>query len=136
LGTDQRDVLKIIIESAVRCLPQSFLGTIQTYDKDRKSLRLESVCSTEPTEDDYPQIGTERRLDRRDEGTIGITGLAVLNKEPQLVPDVFDIDVYFNYYEGTRSELAVPILDESGDEESREVLGVINVESKLLAAFG
>ncbi len=136
LGTNQRDVLKIINESAVRCLPQSFLGTIQTYDKDRKSLRLESVFSTEPREDDYPQIGTERRLDRRDEGTIGVTGLAVLTKEPQRVPDVSDVGVYFNYHEGTKSELAVPILDESGDKESREVLGVLNVESKQLAAFG
>ena len=136
LGTNQRDVLNTIIESAVHCLPQSFLGTIQTYDRDMKTLRLESVFSTEPREDDDRQIETERRLDRRDQGTIGITGLAVLNKEPQLVPDVFEVGVYFNYHEGTRSELAVPILDESGDEEPGEVLGVLNVESKHLAAFG
>lgn len=137
LGTDQRDVLQIIIESAVHCLPQSFLGTIQTYDKDRKTLRLESVFSTEPKKADYTQIGTERRLDRRDEGPIGITGLAVVKKEPQLVRNVTDVgDLYFNYNEETQSELAVPILDESGDNESRDVLGVLNLESKRLAAFG
>lgn len=127
-GTEQRDVLAEIVKQAVNCLPGSFLGTIQTYDKDRKTLRLESVY---PPDVDYPQVGTERRLDRRDEGPLGLTGRAVVTKQPQLVKDVFLDADYSNYNQETRSELAVPILDGGS-----EVLGVLNVESKRPADFG
>jgi GAF domain-containing protein len=128
LGTEQSQVLDKIIEQAVICVPQSFLGTIQTYDKAKKTLRLESAYPEEPK--DSRQIGTERTLDRLDEGPIGITGRAVLTGEPQLVPDVNADPDYFPYGHGTQSELAVPLVDERGD-----VLGVLNVESKTPAAF-
>lgn len=128
MGTEQSQVLKKIIEQAVIRIPQSFLGTIQTYDKARKTLRLETVYPGEPK--DERQVGTERRLDRLEESPNGITGRAVLTGKPQLVPDVNADPDYFRYDMGTRSELAVPLIDERGD-----VLGVLNVESKTLAAF-
>src|SRR5262249_47634898 len=87
LGTDQREVLEEIVKQAVDGLPESFLGTVQIYDKDRKTLRLESVYPPEPVDFEYRQIGTERRLDRRDEGPLGLTGRAVVTKQPQLVND-------------------------------------------------
>lgn len=128
MGTEQSEVLYKITEQAVDCLPQSFLGTIQTYDKAKKILRLESAYPEEPT--GSRQIGTERRLDTPDEVPIGITGRAVLTGEPQLVPNVGADPDYVPYGNGTKSELAVPLIDERG-----AVLGVVNVESKNLAAF-
>jgi GAF domain-containing protein len=128
MGTEHKQVLDTIVEQAVECIPQSFLGTIQTYDKEGNTLRLESVYPEEPK--GTIQKGTERRLDRSEHSAVGITGRAVITGKPQLVPDVKIDPDYFPYGIGTQSELAVPLLDERD-----KVLGVLNVESRTLGAF-
>ena len=67
---------------------------------------------------------------------IGIIGLAAAHKESQLIPNVADLPEemsrqYLDLRSGTKSELAVPILEGS----SRMVLGVINLESKTASHF-
>ena len=143
-GTDKSEVLDRLVEQAVVCLPQAYLGTIQLYDKARNELRFESVYSEEGYDnlldlvgetrvlgsEDRPQVGDNKPLVRQPGKRIGIAGRAVIEKEPQLIDDVaLDAD-YFMFSSETKSELAVPLLT-----DENEVLGVLNVESKRLAAF-
>lgn len=144
LGTDQREVLDRLVEQAVVCLPQAFLGTIQLYDEARNELRFESVYSNEGYgsllnlvgerrplgSEKRPQVGENKPLVRRPGNPIGISGRTVLEREPQLIDDVaLDTD-YFMFSPETKSELAVPLLT-----DENKVLGVLNVESKKLSAF-
>lgn len=135
LGTDRREVLDRIVEQAVGCLPQAFMGTIQLYDEARNELRFESVY----TQDGYDRLlklerqrrPLVRRPGRRDNrGRIGIAGRAVLEKKPQLVADVKLDPDYYKFSPETRSELAVPLLT-----DDNRVLGVLNIESKTPDAF-
>lgn len=59
----------------------------------------------------------------------GIIGAAALEKRPVLVKDVLNDSRYYSISSETRSELAIPILF------SDELLGVLNLESKEVAAF-
>lgn len=62
----------------------------------------------------------------------GIMGLAAMRKKPCYIPDVNE-EKYKDYYvkcrEGTRSELAVPIIYNS------DCIGVLNIESDKINAF-
>lgn len=136
-GTDRGEVLDRIVEETVHCLPQAFIGTIQLYDERANELCFESVYSRDKYDRLLKLVGERRRvpLVRRPElkgngGKIGIAGRAVLDKAPQRVNDVSTDPDYYKFYRGTKSELAVPLLT-----EKNEVLGVLNVESKRLAAF-
>jgi GAF domain-containing protein len=133
-GTARSEVLDRIVEEAVHCLPQAFIGTILLYGKETNELRFESVYSQVRCDELLKRVGERRPLVRRPElgnkGKIGITGRAVLDKAPQRVNDVSIDPDYYKYSRGTKSELAVPLLT-----EKNEVLGVLNVESKKLAAF-
>lgn len=144
LGTDQRELLDRLVEQAVVCLPQAFLGTIQLYDEAKNELRFESVYSHEGYNsllnlvgekrllgsENRPQVGENKPLVRRPGTPIGIAGRTVIEKAPQLVNDVTRDTDYFMFAPETRSELAVPLLT-----DENKVLGVLNVESKKLAAF-
>jgi len=135
IDTDQSEVLDRIVEQAVACLPQAFMGTIQLYDEKRNELRFESVYSRDGYDHILKLVDERRPLVRRAEGRgyqgkIGIAGRAVLEKAPQLIDDVeFDKD-YFRFSPETKSELAVPLLT-----DDNRVLGVLNIESKRRAAF-
>jgi GAF domain-containing protein len=62
----------------------------------------------------------------------GIVGLAAQTRESILVPDVTDAEwarVYKQVVPNTRSELAVPLVDEGG------ILGVLNMEHPEVGAF-
>lgn len=131
LGTPQKKVLNMIVQQAVHCLPQAFLGTIQRYDSKKNVLRFESVYPKRADNDEIFSLdGKERLIDRRQVKRIGIAGRAVLERKPQLVDNVLHDPDYFTFSEETRSELAVPLLS-----EENSVLGVLNVESKRLSAF-
>ncbi len=69
---------------------------------------------------------TRFRLRLKDEG---ISGLAALRKQPQVVSDVRKDKRYVEVQSGTRSEVAVPIL--AGDT----LMGVLNVESRKVGYF-
>lgn len=135
IDTDQSEVLDRIVEQAVACLPQAFMGTIQLYDEKRNELRFESVYSREGYDHILKLVDKRRPLVRRAEGggyrgKIGIAGRAVLEKAPQLIDDVELDSDYFRFSPETKSELAVPLLT-----DDNRVLGVLNIESKRLAAF-
>jgi signal transduction histidine kinase len=135
LGTNRREVLDKIVEQAVACLPQASMGTIQLYDEERNELRFESVYSHEEDARLLELVGERRPLVRRprrkgNKGRIGIAGRTVLEKAPQLVVDVTLDPDYFEFSPETKSELSVPLLT-----DDNTVLGVLNVESKRLAAF-
>ncbi|HEX8501807.1 MAG TPA: GAF domain-containing protein [Pyrinomonadaceae bacterium] len=134
LGTDRREVLDKLAEQAVACLPQAFMATIQLYDEGSNELIFESVYSQEEDQELEQLVGERRPLVRRrgrgNRGKIGIAGRAVIEKTPQLVPDVARDADYYNFSAKTRSELAVPLLT-----DDNRVLGVLNVESKRPAAF-
>ena len=63
------------------------------------------------------------------DGTRGITVRAIKTREPVLVQDVSKDEDYVAALSGIQSELAVPVLAED------RVLGVLDVESRKLAAF-
>jgi PAS domain S-box-containing protein len=63
------------------------------------------------------------------DGTRGITVRAIRTREPVLVQDVSKDRDYVGSLSGIQSELAVPVLAED------RVLGVLDVESRKLAAF-
>jgi GAF domain-containing protein len=147
LGTEQREVLDKIVEQAVACLPQAFMGTIQLYDEASNELVFESVYA-QVMEDSrlFDLVGERRPLNlvgkrrplvrrrqrgrRGNKGRIGVAGRTVLEKAPQLVDDVTLDPDYFEFSTETKSELAVPLLT-----DDNTVLGVLNVESKSRAAF-
>jgi GAF domain-containing protein len=132
LGVDQKEVLDKIVEQAVKCFPQAFFGTIQLYDEAKNELRFESVSPSWMLEELVnKQRQTKRKIVRRpDLPPIGIAGRVVLSKRPQRVDDVQHDPDYFEFSELTKSELAVPLL-----AEDQSVLGVLNVESEVTAAF-
>jgi len=63
------------------------------------------------------------------DGKRGVTVKAVKTGKPILIPDVRKEKAYVKAGEGTLSELAVPI------KTGKRILGVLNVESRKLAAF-
>ena len=61
----------------------------------------------------------------------GITGWVAFHGRPQLVPDVSADPRYVRVRPTVRSEMAAPMIE----EESGQILGVINLDSDVLAAF-
>jgi signal transduction histidine kinase len=62
-------------------------------------------------------------------GRIGVTGRAALTRQAQLVSDVSKDDDYIAHDNESKSELAVPMLDNG------RVIGILDVEGKELNAF-
>ena len=74
--------------------------------------------------------GVDRQGAGRTQGPAGgVIGRALRKRAPQVVPDVAADPDYHADVEGTRSEMAVPILD------GGEVVGAIDFQSDLPAAF-
>jgi GAF domain-containing protein len=130
LGVGQKEVLNKLVEQAVKCLPQTFLGTIQLYDEKKNELRFESIYPSEIQDSLIEKLGERRSLVRCPDKRIGIAGRVILTKEAQLIDDVSTDPDYFKFTDRTKSELAVPLLT-----EDNEVLGVLNVESDKIAIF-
>ncbi|HTB79329.1 MAG TPA: GAF domain-containing protein [Opitutaceae bacterium] len=61
----------------------------------------------------------------------GITGWVAFHGKPQLVPNVATDPRYVRVRASVRCEMAAPMIE----EESGQILGVINVDSDILAAF-
>ncbi len=61
---------------------------------------------------------------------VGITGHVAVTGEALIVADVRKDDRYVHYFDATRSELCVPL------KLGERIIGVINVESEQLDAFG
>ena len=134
LELDRRQILDQIVQPALSKITlggKASLATIHIYDVQSNELFMESVSPP----DSFPllvaNIGQRRPLDvaRAPGGKIGISGRAVLTRGIHRVPDVTKSVDYLEFDPLTRSELAVPLCD------AAHVLGVIDVESRELAAF-
>jgi PAS domain S-box-containing protein len=135
-GMDLRKVCTPIVQSARYITglegPPAVLATIHLLDEEANDLELVSVFPF----DEHPRIigrfGQRLSLDpqRAPGGRIGIVGRVIEEGIEQLVPDVSqERDYYLPFHLDTKSELAVPLLDQT------KVIGVLNVESNQLAAF-
>jgi signal transduction histidine kinase len=99
-------------------------------EEDTNELIVKSVFPQQ-----YPQRSIEVfdhiHLDpkKQPDARIGVTGRAALTRQAQLVPDVSKDDDYIMHNEETKSELAIPMLDND------KVIGVLDVEGKELNAF-
>ncbi len=136
LELDRRQILDQVVQPALNKITggpdgKVSLATIHAYDDQSNEMVLESVFPPAS----YPQLvaglGHRRSLDvaRAAGGKVGISGLAVLTRRSHLVADVAKNVVYLEFDPLTRSELAVPLRD------ATRVFGVIDVESRELAAF-
>ncbi|RPJ27789.1 MAG: GAF domain-containing protein, partial [Chloroflexi bacterium] len=135
VGLDRQQVLDRILEQAIECVTgvdgsKASVGTIQLLEEETNELVVKSVFPQE-----YPQRSIEKFdhifLDPKKTQTarIGVTGRAVLTRQAQLVPDVSQDEDYIVHNEDTKSELAIPLLDNG------KVIGVMDVESSELNAF-
>lgn len=135
VGLDQQQVLDRILEQAVECVTgisgsKASVGTIQFLDDDTNELVVKSVFPQQ-----YPQrsikVFDHINLDpkKRPDGRIGVTGRAALTRQAQLVSDVSKDDDYIAHDDESKSELAVPMLDNG------RVIGVLDVEGKEMNAF-
>jgi PAS domain S-box-containing protein len=135
VGLDRQQVLDRILEEAVETITgvsgqKASFGTISLIEEDSNELVVKSV---------YPKQHHQISLDRFERinvdpqkphpGKMGISGRAVMTGRAQLVPDVsLDAD-YIMQDENTKSELAIPLVDND------TVIGVMDVESDELSAF-
>jgi GAF domain-containing protein len=118
-ATEKRDeALNAILDSTLTLLGQASLGEIRLLDT--KTMELWVTASRGDTiADGYSRIPLG----------LGITGWVAEHKQSQLVEDVTKDKRYLPFLEGTRSELAVPML--MGDR----LIGVLNIEHPQVDAL-
>lgn len=134
---EQHNVLYEIAKQTFKCLVDSngykaTLSTLQLFDPETKELSFESAYPDGMLPKLQARLGQRRPLMNVPNNKIGLTGHTALHGKPLLVPDVTTGDYseyYYEFVDGTLSELTVPLLDQG------EVLGVLNVESDHRNAF-
>jgi signal transduction histidine kinase len=128
----EQNVLGKILEEALNCLKDNdkrdpILGVIELYDNQEKKLRLVSVYPLAIKNDLTTKRGRQRGIEKN-EG--GITGRAVRENKPQIVPDVTQDSDYVEFHKDTKSEIAI-LLTSRRDT----ILGVLNIESDVPNRF-
>lgn len=111
------DLLSLILKKALELTPAT-AGDIRLLDKAGKELE---ICKTEGKE--------VAGLLKKTKISEGVTGWVAREKKYAIVPDVSKDKRYKKCLEGTKSELAVPMLYED------RVIGVLNLESPEKGAF-
>jgi GAF domain-containing protein/energy-coupling factor transporter ATP-binding protein EcfA2 len=135
VGLSRQEVLDSILEQAIEYVTgvdgwKASVGTIQLLDEETNELVVKSVFPRQ-----YPRSSIAKfdhiSLDPKkpENGRVGITGRAVRTRQAQLVPDVSRDEDYIIHNEDTKSELAIPMLDNG------RVIGVMDVESPHPDAF-
>lgn len=135
-GMDYRKVFTPIVQAARHITsiegPPAVLATIHTYDPEANAIELQCAFPLDQYDRLLGRFGPQFPLDREraPEGKIGIIGRVIEEGVEQLVPDVRqEREDYLDFHPSTRSELAVPLLDQGS------VVGVLNVESDQPEAF-
>jgi signal transduction histidine kinase len=113
---DLKATCNILLQEALRVLG-STVGDVTIWNPERQ--RLDIIC-----EQGYP-VGAARTVRFAD----GVVGYAGKTRATQWHDDVREVDYYRAANSNTRSELAVPMLDQG------KLLGVINIESGSPKAF-
>ncbi len=135
VGLGRQEVLDRILEQATEYVTGvdgwiASVGTIQLLEEETNELVVKSVFPRQ-----YPQSSIAKfdhiSLDPKKPGNgrIGVTGRAAITGQAQLVLDVSKDGDYITHNEDTKSELAIPLLDNG------KVIGVMDVESPHLDAF-
>lgn len=110
-SVDQKDMFQGILESVLTTIGKANLGEIRLFNKDTGE--LEVIASLGVTiKEKYRKIPLGQ----------GIVGWAAQHKKSVLVPDVHQDPRYLSIYDGTGSEIAVPLLKE------KKLIGVLNIE--------
>ncbi len=130
VGLSRQEILERILEQAVETIKGSgerkaTLGTMQLLDEKNKELVFECAYPLDILSDLRVEIGNRLPLETRS----SISVRAANSREPQLVDDVNLDPDYVVYHAKTRSELAVPLLDEG------RLIGVLDVENDQVHAF-
>jgi len=115
---DTREALELVIEEIMNVLP-AHSASIELINPDRNCLQVEVYKG-------YPKSLLETVLKLGE----GITGWVALHGKPLSVPDVREDPRYIAIDPEIRSELAVPMRTDTGI-----ILGVVNVDSRTVAAF-
>jgi signal transduction histidine kinase len=136
VGLSRQEILERILKQAVETIKGSgarkaTCGTMQLVDEKNKELVFECAYPPDIFSELKVEIGNRLPLEiAKNEGArSGISVRAANNREPQLVHDVALDPDYVVYYAKTRSELAVPLLDEG------RLIGVLDVENDQDHAF-
>jgi GAF domain-containing protein len=117
-NTDQ--ILDLILDNALRLIGAE-IGEIRLVEPTTKQLVLHA--SRLPEGVDVNDSFTRVPLGK------GITGWCITNQESVIIDDTKKDARYISYFQGMRSELAVPLIAE------KYALGVVSLESPHVAAF-
>jgi GAF domain-containing protein len=121
VGTlDLEEVLSLILNNALQ-LTGAQIGELRLVDPITKEL----VVQVRQTPEGVP---VDEKWDRVPPGQ-GITGWCVEHRQSVIVPDAEQDDKYISYFQGMRSEVAVPLV------RGEEALGVVSLESPQVDAF-
>ncbi|MCP4124237.1 MAG: GAF domain-containing protein, partial [Bacteroidetes bacterium] len=112
------DVLDSILDWTIKLMGEASLGEIRLLDSKTNELVVAQYRG-EDTIDKYMSVPVGK----------GITGWVAQHRTPLMVPDVSEDSRYLPFLDGTKSEIAVPMLKED------ELIGVLNVEHHRINAF-
>jgi len=115
---DAHEALRIILDEVMRVLPATS-ASIALVNPDTRRLQIEVVRGL-PEETQGVELPASR----------GVTGWVALHGKSLIIPNVLEDARYFKLKDSVRSEMAVPMLLDG------LVVGVVNVDSEQLAAFG
>lgn len=133
-GIDRQEILDRILEQVVENVTgvegkKAIAGSLQIYDEEKNELVFESVYPRDQYALVIEKIGKRLPIKRTKGQKFGITARAAYLRKPQNVPKVEEDSDYKSFSEKTKSELAIPLLDEE------RLLGVLDVESDIENAF-
>lgn len=117
--TAPRSALGKILDTIIE-LFGAVSGSISLVNPDTGKLEIEIQRGLDPGEDVPLRMGQ------------GVTGWVAFHGRPLLIPDVSTEPRYVRIRVDVRSEMAVPMLDDT----TAQVIGVINVDSDRVAGFG
>ncbi len=120
-----RKILAKAVEAAWKLTQSDLAAILLVHPEDSKFITVEAC--------DGPDFGEVDFLGRRIGIGQGVTGFVAQAQIPRRVDDVAGLDGsrFISLFEGTRSELAVPLLG----GEDRIFHGVLNLESRHLAHY-
>jgi GAF domain-containing protein len=116
---DLDEVLDRILKWAITLMGEASLGEIRLLDEETGELVVRAY--------EGKVIGEQFKRIPIGEG---ITGWVAEHKEVAYAPNVREDERYLEFLEGTRSEVAVPMLSKEGD-----LIGVLNIEHPEVDAF-
>lgn len=111
-------VLNGILDSVVSLIRGVKLVEVHLLNKETNELVLRA----------FRGFSIDKKFQRMSTN-VGITGWVIRNKQSLIIPDVVEDERYVQVYKATRSEMAIPLLQES------EAIGVLNIEHSQVNAF-